>query len=188
MRNARGFSLTEVIVILVIIGILAGIGTLNFNQWQRKYAIEAQVKEMLADLSNARMLAIQSKREHRVFLSTNSYTTVRYEDTEPDAVKIDPTVAGSGGQVVTSMGLVVADRQFRKMLRYPIEQYTQGTGARAAFAATPITFNNRGYALTNLTIAVGLGQGEPAYNCLVISDARINIGRIDTNDNTCRFN
>jgi len=67
MKSNHGFSLIELIVIMVIIGILATIAALNFSQWQRKYAIEGQVKEMLADLSNVRMQAIQTKREHRVF-------------------------------------------------------------------------------------------------------------------------
>ena len=186
MKSNQGFSLTELIVIIVIISALGAIATLNFNQWQRKYAIEAQVKEMLSDLSNVRMQAIQTKREHRVFLNPQSYTTVRYEDTVAEAVRIEPTDATSGGQVVTTMGQTIADRQFRKTLRYGIQQYT--AGVLTAFDNTPIIVNNRGYVANTLTIAVGFGDGSgAAYDCLVITDARINIGRINTNDNTCQL-
>lgn len=186
MKSNHGFSLTELIVIIVIISILGAIATLNFNQWQRKYAIEAQVKEMLADLSNVRMQAIQTKREHRVFLNPLAYTTVRYEDTEAEAVRIKPTDGASGGVVVTSMGQPIADRQYRKTLRYGIQQYN--AGVLTAFDNTPIIVNNRGYVATTLTIAVGFGDGSnPAYDCLVVTDARINIGRINTNDNACQL-
>lgn len=186
MRSHHGFSLTELIVIIAIIGILASIATLNFNQWQRKYAIEAQVKEMLADLSNVRMQAIQTKREHRVFLNPQSYTTVRYDDTEAEAVRIEPTDGASGGVVVSSMGQTMADRQFRKILRYGIQQYN--VGVLTTFSDTPIIINSRGYATTPVTIAVAFNNGSsPAYDCLVISEARINIGRINTNDNTCQL-
>jgi prepilin-type N-terminal cleavage/methylation domain-containing protein len=195
MKSNHGFSLIELIVIMVIIGILATIAALNFSQWQRKYAIEGQVKEMLADLSNVRMQAIQTKREHRVFLNPQAYTTVRYEDTEAEAVKIDPTDGASGGQVVTSIAQPTeppvvpqsaAVRQFRRALRFGIQQYT--AGVVTPFDNTPIIINNRGYATTRMTIAVAFGDTSgPAYDCLVIADARVNIGRINTNDNTCQL-
>lgn len=186
MKSNHGFSLTELIVIIFIISALGAIATLNFNQWQRKYAIEAQVKEMLADLSNVRMQAIQTKREHRIFLNPQAYTTVRYEDTELEAVRIEPTDGASGGVVVTSMGQTIADRQFRKTLRYGIQQYS--AGVLAAFDNTPIIINSRGYVATPLNIAVAFGDGSgAAYDCLVVTEARINIGRINTNDNTCQL-
>lgn len=188
MRSHHGFSLTELIVIIAIIGILASIATLNFNQWQRKYAIEAQVKEMLADLSNVRMQAIQTKREHRVFLNPQSYTTVRYDDTEAEAVRIEPTDGASGGVVVTTMGQTMADRQFRRALRFEIQQYT--AGVVTPFDNTPLIINNRGYVtpVSHMTIAISFGDtSNAAYDCLLITDARINIGRINTNDNTCQL-
>lgn len=187
MRLNRGFSLIELIVIIVIISTLATIATLNFNQWQRKYAIEGQVKEMLADLSNVRMQAIQTKREHRVFLNPQAYTTVRYDDTELEAVRIEPTDGASGGVVVTTMGQTIADRQFRRALRFGIQPYTPGV-VTPPFDNTPIIINSRGYASPPLTIAVAFNNGSgPAYDCLVITDVRINIGRINTNDNTCQL-
>lgn len=188
MRSNKGFSLTELIVIIAIIATLGAIATLNFSQWQRKYAIEAQVKEMLADLSNVRMQAIQTKREHRVFLNPQAYTTVRYEDTEAEAVRIEPTDGASGGVVVTSMGQTIADRQFRRTLRYGIQQYSAGILTAFPNVNTPIIINSRGYATPPLTIAVAFNNGSgAAYDCLVITDARINIGRINTNDNTCQL-
>jgi prepilin-type N-terminal cleavage/methylation domain-containing protein len=183
MDRNRGFSLIELIIILVLIGILAGIGTVNFNSWQRKYAIEAQVKEMLSDISNVRMLAIQSKKEHRIFLNRNSYTVVRYAD-ELDTPRVDPLAAG--GQVVNDKGQVIVPRtRGTKQLKFDIVQYT--AGATANFNNTPIIIDERGYTNSLMTIAVSFNVGEPAYNCLRISNARVNIGRTNAITNNCDF-
>lgn len=189
MKNGGGFTLVELIVVIAIFATLAAVATLSFNQWQKKYSIESEVNELLSDFSQVRMLAIETKREHRIFLNTNSYTIVRYDDTEDDAVKIPPTEAGSGGQVVNLKGQVLANRQYNKSLKYAIEQYTQDTGLRTAFDNTPIVINNRGYTSTLMTISVGLAvDAVPSTNCLAVSTTRINAGRIDSNAKDCRFN
>jgi hypothetical protein len=86
------------------------------------------------------------------------------------------------------MGQVMADRQFRRPLRFGIQQYA--AGVVTPFDDTPIIISNRGYVspASRMTIAIAFGDGSgPAYDCLVITDARINIGRINTNDNTCQL-
>ena len=92
--NKRGFSIVELVLVIAIIGILAGIVSINFATWQQKYQIEGQVKEMLADLTSVRMMAIQTKKEHRVFLNPLSYTFRRYSS------ESDPKTIAGGVQVL----------------------------------------------------------------------------------------
>lgn len=162
MSSCKGFALTELIVVIAIIGTLAAIATINFGSWQKKYAIEAQVKEMLVDLTDARLLSIQTKKEHRVILNPTSMVFRRYSS-EGDA---------NGTQV------------FSKTFKYPIQKFT--SGALSAFSNTAIDMDTRGYTSDLMTIAVGVGMGgNPAYNCLGVHWARVNIGRI--NGNNCDF-
>ncbi|BCS53483.1 Tfp pilus assembly protein FimT/FimU [Geobacter sp. SVR] len=159
--NARGFSLTELIVVIGLISTLVAISTISFNSWQKKYNIEAQVKEMLVDLDGVRLSAIQTKKQHTVVLNPTSYTVWRYSS-EADLV---------GTQV------------FSKSLKYPIQQFSKG--ALSDFSNPKIAFDDRGYTTNLLTIAVGAGLADPAYNCLGIHNARVNMGKI-TGDN-CVF-
>jgi prepilin-type N-terminal cleavage/methylation domain-containing protein len=160
--GVRGFALTELVVVIAIIGILAAIVTINFSSWQRKYSIEGQTKELLTDLSDARLLAIQTKKEHQLTLNPTSMVFRRYSS-ESDA---------TGTQVLS------------KNLKYPIQQFSSGT--LSAFSNTIITINTRGYTSDLMTIAVGAGMGgSPAYDCLAVHRARVNMGRI--NGNSCDF-
>lgn len=145
-----------------LIGILVAIAALNFNSWQTKYNIEAQVKEMLADLTGARLMAIQTKREHRIILNPTSYAFWRYT-----------------GESVAS-----DTRVFNKQTKYPIQQFSD-SGTLSNFSNTTITVDERGYTSDLLTIAVGIGLGNPAYDCLVVQRARVNMGKI--NGNKCVY-
>jgi prepilin-type N-terminal cleavage/methylation domain-containing protein len=161
MKNNSGFSLVELIVVIGLITIVLSTVTINFSSWQKKYAIEGQVKEMLADLTEVRMRAIATKQQHKVFLNPTAYTFQRYSS-ESDTV---------GKQV------------FSKPFKYPIQQFSSGT--YSAFSNTPVVIDASGYTTSWMTIAVGIGLSDPAYNCLVLSTARVNMGKI--NGNNCEF-
>lgn len=160
--NRRGFSLIELIVVISLISILISIATLSFHSWQTKYNIEAQVKEMLVDLDGVRLMAIQTKREHRIILNPASYAFWRY----------------SGESAASNT------RVFNKGTKYPIQQFSD-TGTLSDFSNTTITVDERGYTSDLLTIAVGIGLGSPAYDCLVVQRARVNMGKI--NGNKCVY-
>lgn len=151
----------ELLIVMVVITIIVAISTINFNSWQKKYAIEAQVKEMLTDLSDVRMRAITTKQQHIVLLNPTSYSIRRYSD------EFDTT----GTEVLN------------KTLQYPIQQFS--SGAYTAFSNTPVTIDVNGYTTDWMTIAVGVGLSDPAFNCLAISWARVNMGKI--NGNNCVF-
>jgi prepilin-type N-terminal cleavage/methylation domain-containing protein len=161
MEN-RGFSLIELLVVIAIIGTLASIVTINFGSWQRKYGIEAQTKEMMVDLTDARLMAIQTKKNHLVTFNPTSMVFRRFSS-EFDA---------TGTEVLN------------KTLKYPIQKFTSGT--LTAFSDTPVFMDNRGYTSDLMSVAIGQGMGgDPAYNCLTIHWARVNIGRV--NGTNCDF-
>lgn len=164
--NNRGFSLIELIVTVSIMSILLAVATINFNDWQRKYNIEGQVKEILVDLTDVRTRAIATKQQHRVILNPTSYAFRRFSS-EFDA---------AGTEV------------FNRRLKHDVQQL-MADGTYSAFANTTLTFDDRGYTNNWLTIAVGVGLGNPAYNCLRVSTARVNMGRINESlsPRTCEY-
>ena len=79
MRDEKGFTLIEMLIVVVIVGILLGIAAISAGAWLNRYRVEGQTKQMYADLMNARINALQRNRIFFVTLGTNQYAI--YEDT-----------------------------------------------------------------------------------------------------------
>lgn len=90
----NGFTLSEILVILGIVGILALIGVPSFKAYQPSLQLSGVVRELATDLRYAEQLAITEQIEHGIifFPGASQYQIVRYGD--PDQMLESKTLPG----------------------------------------------------------------------------------------------
>ena len=76
LRNASGFSLIEIAVVLVILGLLFGFSVPSFRAYRQSQLLQAASQDLVGQLRLGRQRAIGMQREQRLTFSvgTNSYT------------------------------------------------------------------------------------------------------------------
>lgn len=70
----KGFALTELVIVIAIIGTLLAIASFGFSQYQRKAKMEEQVRTLYSDLMEARSKALYEKTPRTVKVQASSYT------------------------------------------------------------------------------------------------------------------
>ncbi len=66
VRSTLGFSLTELIVVLAIVGILVVVGMVGYNKYKDQYAFSGAVRQLTHAITVARVRAIQSQSTSRL--------------------------------------------------------------------------------------------------------------------------
>ena len=94
----RGFSLTELIVVMAIVSTLLGAATIGFHEWQVKHNVDAQVKAMVTDISELRVRAMTRKQRHSLTVNKNNYVFKSYSS--DDESLSAGTVMPSGARAV----------------------------------------------------------------------------------------
>lgn len=101
--NQQGYTLLEMIVVALIIGIFAGIAIPRFSVWLHEYRLQAAADSLMNHLRAARLLAIFTGKKHELQITHvehgNYYQVVQ-----------DP--GGEREQVIMSIGRVILDKQF----------------------------------------------------------------------------
>ena len=115
VKKNSGFTLIELMVVIVVIGIFVAIGVPNFMSWLPKYRLKSAVRDLYSNMQLAKMTAVKS----------NQNCTVTYS-TDPDQYVL-------GGAL--SKTVVLED--------YGSGVNFNGPG-NETFAVTTITFNSRG--------------------------------------------
>ncbi len=77
MRKDAGFTLIELIIIIVIVGALTAIAVPNFMTYQSNFRLTGALSSLRGDLVGARMLAIKRFVQYRVVFSSGGYLIQR---------------------------------------------------------------------------------------------------------------
>lgn len=141
-----GITLIELIIVISIIGILVIALGFDFAGWQGGYKVEKTIKEIYADLMDARARAMQFNREYFINLTATTYSMI--EDTNDNYVMDDAAVA-----------------TFPKTVEYTII-YT---------GVAPIVFDKRGLISNTGTLSL-THTATPDYDCVRILQTQINLG------------
>jgi prepilin-type N-terminal cleavage/methylation domain-containing protein len=170
----NGFSLLEVLIVIAIAGIAAGLGVASLQGMVRKHNVDNQIRRLYSDLMDVRLMAMNKNRTHFVALSTGGYTA--YDDTSPAPNGDDTLSVGSDAVAMTSQSLNLSTVKPADFL--PI----------VWSAGSQINFNARGLSTTSNTICI-YSELNPVYDCLKISATRVLLGKLSTqgtcSDATC---
>ncbi len=169
MRGERGASMIELMIVVAIVGLLYVILSNAYQGWAEKYRVESAVKEMFADLMDARGRALQTNRAHFVLVTTTT-TPARYH------VFADTSPAPDGNGTYGAGDTWVRSRtvQYRVTL--------------APATVTAINFNRDGLLSTNGGTAATIRLTSPVasdYDCINLGPTRIKMGRFDETWNRC---
>jgi len=72
--SQRGFSLMEMMVVVVILGLFATIAIPAFSSWKEKQAVSNAAQALLMHLKQARVRAVSENRSVKITFASNSYT------------------------------------------------------------------------------------------------------------------
>ncbi len=159
-KAARGgFTLVEILIAIAIVGILVVIAVGNFEGLNEKYEVEAETKQLYADLMDARGRATQRNRVSFAQINANDYRT--YEDTSP--------APDGDGSLQTGNDTIVASTT----VRHGISTDNLVGGAGFTFR-----FDRNGIASVTGTGTILLAsQVQPDYDCITVKPTRIKMGQ-----------
>ena len=78
-KNALGFTLVELLIALMIIGIMAAIAVPRYSALIKSYKLTNAARVVWLDLHRAKMMAIKQSKTMRVDFTATSYNIVRVD-------------------------------------------------------------------------------------------------------------
>ena len=170
MRQQRGFTLVELMVVVSIGVLLMAWGIPSYSTWKTKHDIENQMVQLYSDLQFGRMTAYGNKVVSGILWSNNFQTYQIMSDTQNSGT-ID-----NGATQVPGTGTV--------NIKY-VPVFTCSHNQPCSNTQQSVSFDGRGFLytaapdITNpITLSVAPSYGA-AINCVYITSTRIALGKMN---------
>jgi prepilin-type N-terminal cleavage/methylation domain-containing protein len=161
-----GFSLIELMIVVCVIAIVAAFAGIAYSRWMRSYNVEREIRELHADLLNARAKAVMRNRFHFVSLTATGYRINEDLDPWPDG----------DGQLTADDN----NRPSGYMDPIPLIQKSLNTQYPITWSgAAQITFDTKGFSDDSKVICSN-ADVKADNNCIVLSGTSTNLGRLSS--------
>ncbi len=165
-RNQKGFTLTELMIVVAIVAVLTVALAFSYQGWMGRYKVEKTTKDLYSDLMTARVSAMT--RQRMFFIDFPTATTYRMIEDANDNNASNP---GAGDTVPLT---------FPKNVEYTITS----TGGVLSFdkrgiinaSAIVLSPTNQGF----ICVTAGSAASDPDYDCIVVEQTRIKTGKLTT--------
>lgn len=168
MGKNDGVTLTELMVVVSIIAILVIAFGFSYQGWMGKYRVESQMKEIYADLMDARSRSVTRNHRYFVSLNTNNYQATEDSNdslgTAPDAG--DDTIWDSAKTLQYGYQFTMVSAE-----TLPLTLIIDTRGLLSYVSGgniLPVT--------TQIVTRID-STYEPDYDCLIIDRSRIRMGK-----------
>jgi prepilin-type N-terminal cleavage/methylation domain-containing protein len=107
MRDRRGFTLIEIMIVIAIVGIGATIAVTNFSLWQNHYSGVGFQREFLSQVNEARTRSMATSFQHRLLINRDTETVTLQRGDAGTAssawVNVAQPVVGSRGAGISDV-------------------------------------------------------------------------------------
>lgn len=163
-RDQKGFTLTELMIVVAIVAILSVALGFSYQGWMGRYKVEKTTKDLFSDLMTARVNAMT--RQRMFFVDFPTATSYRMIEDVNDNGASNP---GAGDNVLVS---------FPKTVEYTITS----TGGTLSFDKRGVV-NASAIALSPTTqgvicVTAASVNADPDYDCIVVEQTRIKTGKL----------
>jgi len=110
IKQAKGFSLIELIIVIAILGIVSAIAAPNFNKYRQNTNLREAARDLASDISLYRQRAVADNVSYRITFNqaANNYTVQRKTTSGSGAyADLVPAVTKSPSNI--SSGVIISD-------------------------------------------------------------------------------
>ncbi len=89
LKNRKGFTLTEIVVALSILGIMTAISVPSYISWLPKHRLQTSVRQIYDDMNLAKIRAVKDNTNACITFNTRTATYTGFLDSNSNAIQDD---------------------------------------------------------------------------------------------------